>query len=110
VVDIIRSDDGPGHFLEEVILFIRALGRGQKGDSVGPIFFFDLLKTRSDRIEGFIPGGFIKFSIFLDQGFGQPFTILDEFMDIPALNAEPPLADRISLAGLGTYKLSIQDL
>jgi hypothetical protein len=31
-------------------------------------------------------------------------------MDIPTLDAEPSLADRISLAGLDTYKLSVQDL
>jgi hypothetical protein len=107
---MIRSDDGPGQFLEEVIFFVRALGRSQKSDFVGPTLFFDFLETGSDRVEGFIPGGFVKLSILLDQGFRQPFTILDEFVDIPALDTKPSLADRIRLARLGTDKLAVQDL
>jgi hypothetical protein len=110
VVDVIRSHDCPGQFLEEVILFIGALGRGQKSDTVGPLLLFDFLETRSDGVEGLIPCGFMELSIFLDQRLGQPFTILDEFVDIPALDAESSLADRIRLAGLGTGKLAVQDL
>ena len=99
MVHIVRSHDCPGQFLEKVILFIRTLGRGQKSDAVGPVLFFNLLETRSNRIEGFIPTGFMELPIFLDQRFRQPFTILDEFMEIPALDTEPSLADRISFAG-----------
>jgi hypothetical protein len=107
---MIRSHDCPGQFLEKVILFIGALGRGQKSDAVGPFFFFNLLETRSDRIEGLIPSGFFELPIFLDKGLGQPFTILDEFVDIPTLDTEPSLADRVCLTRLGTHKLAVQDL
>jgi hypothetical protein len=52
----------------------------------------------------------VELPIFIDQRFCQPFTVLDEFMEIPALDTEPSLADRISFAGLDTYKLAVQDL
>jgi hypothetical protein len=107
---MIRSDDGPGQFLEEVIFFVRALGRSQKSDFVGPILFFDFLETGSDRVEGLIPGGFVELSIFFDQGLRQPFAILDEFVDIPTLDTKPSLADRVCLARLGTHKLAVQGL
>ena len=110
MVDIIRSHHCPGQFLEEVILFIGALGRGQKSDSVRPALLFDFLETRSDYVEGLIPGGFFELPIFLDQGLSQPFAILDEFVDIPTLDAEPSLADRVCLTRLGTHKLAVQDL
>jgi hypothetical protein len=107
---MIRSDDGTGHFLQEVILFVRTFGRGQKGDTVGPLLLFDLLETGSHQVEYLIPGGFAELSILFDQGFRQSFTVLDEFVDIPALDTKCPLADGICLAGLGTYELAIQDL
>ena len=110
MVDMIRSDHCPSQFLQEVVLFVRALGRGQKGNAVGPLLLFDLLETRSDHVEGFIPGGFVELSIPFDQGLRQSLTVLDEFVDIPALDTKRPLADRISLARLGAYELTVQNL
>jgi hypothetical protein len=110
VVHIVCPDDGPGHFLEKVVLFIGTLRRSQKGDSVRPVLLLDFLETRSDGVEGFIPSDLDEFSILLHQGFGQPFTVLDKFVDIPTLDAEPSLTDRVCLARLGTHKLAVQDL
>ena len=66
MVDVIRSHHCPGQFLEEVILFIGALGRSQKSDAVGPLLLFDFLETRSDGVEGLIPGGFVELPILFD--------------------------------------------
>jgi hypothetical protein len=107
---MIRPHYCSSQFLEEIILFVGALSRGEKSNAIGTILFFDFLEPGSNLIEGFIPGDFLKLPALLDQRLCQSIAAIDEFMKIPALDAEPSLIDRIRFARQRSDQLSIQNL
>ena len=50
VIDVIGTDHTAGEFLQEIVLFIGALGRGQKRDTVGTILLLDFTKLRGHEV------------------------------------------------------------
>jgi len=51
VIDIVGADCRPHKFLEQVIFFIGATRRGQTGNAVGAVFFFDFGKLVRQHIQ-----------------------------------------------------------
>jgi hypothetical protein len=45
VVHIVRAQDSPGDLLEEIVLFIRALGRDKDTNGIGSMLGLYLLQT-----------------------------------------------------------------
>ena len=50
VVDVVGADYGAGKLLQQVALFVRAAGRIQKSDGIGPMAVADLLQAGGDEI------------------------------------------------------------
>ena len=45
VVDVVRAEGRAGHLLQEVVLLVRALGRDQDADGIGPVLRLHLLEA-----------------------------------------------------------------
>ena len=99
VVDVIGLQDCPGKFLQEIVLFIGVLGRGEHPDTLGIGLIADAAKFLGRKVQGLIPASGSKHAIFSDQGLGQSFGGVDEFMDMPALNAEITPGNRMVATG-----------
>jgi hypothetical protein len=97
VIDVIGADNGSREFLQEVIILVGALGRGEKGKAVGPMIFLDSLELSRCIIQGGLPGSLLEHSITTHQGLCQAARVLDELMDIPAFDTQFSLIDRARL-------------
>ena len=62
------------------------------------------------EIECLVPRDFLEFSVLAHQGLGEPVGALDEFMSIPALDAQFALVHGIGLGRKGSQQLSVHDL
>jgi hypothetical protein len=109
VVYVVGSNHCPSQLLKKVILLIGTLGGGEKGNTIWAVLLSNFLETRGDIIESFVPSRFTELPLLLDERFGQPITIIYKFVEIPALDAEPSLTDRIRFTGQGPHQLPVQN-
>ncbi len=89
VVDVVRSQGGAGHLLEEVVLLVRALGRGQDADCIRSMFLLHLLQAFCHRFQSFIPRGLPKCPVLLDERLRKPVGAVDIIEPESAFDAGP---------------------
>ncbi len=94
MIDIVGSETCPAQFLQQVVVFIGAAGRGEETDAVPAVLRCDLLETRGGEVKRLFPGRFRQLSILTDKRSGQPFRTVDEFVSVPSLDAELALIHR----------------
>ena len=63
VVDVVGTETRADQFLEEIRLFVSALGRAEAGDGVATIFRIDLRQAFDGKIEGFLPARLAEMSV-----------------------------------------------
>lgn len=88
MVDVVGAQDGPGKLLQQVIFFVAAFGRRQYADPVRTVAGFDPVELFRNQVKGIVPGGGPEPALTSNQGVGQPFGAVDEFMGVPAFDAE----------------------
>jgi len=110
VVDVVGPNHCPSQLLKKVILLVGALGGGKKGNTIWPVLLSNFLETRGDIIESFVPSRFSELPLLLYERFGQPITVIDKFVEIPTLDAESSLTDRVGFTGHGSHQLPVQNL
>jgi len=77
-----------------VIFFVGNTGGCQDANAVGSGLIFDLSKPLGDQIYRLIPRGFPEGPVFLNQGSGQSFGIVDEIESKPALDTQAAVVGR----------------
>src|SRR6185436_1681855 len=60
VIDIVGAEAGTYQLLEQIRLFVRALGRAKSGQRVRPVAVADFLGTAGGTVERLVPGGFAE--------------------------------------------------
>ena len=108
VVDIVGAYDGPEKLLEDIVFFVGAAGRGQTADGIGAMLFFDIREAGDDEVEGLIPAGRRKITIFglPDQRGFQPIGPIDKFVTEPAFGAKPSLIVVVGLRGYPNHPVT----
>ena len=89
LVDVIGLHGGAGELLGQVVLFIGAVGRGQKGEGLSGIFG----QSRGNNFQSFIPGCLHQLAVAAHQGGVQPAGVVHE------LEAELALEAGLALIG-----------
>src|SRR3990172_9347239 len=93
VVHIIRAEDGSGQLLEQIVLFVRGLGRGGHADGIGAVARGNLAEPRGNQFEGLLPGGLPEPAPLPDQRHCQPIRAMNE------LKAESPFCAETAPVG-----------
>ena len=70
IVHIVRADDGAGQLLHEIAFLVRAFGRGDESERVGPAAGLDFRQPARNQAERFIPACFAKLAAFANERFG----------------------------------------
>ncbi len=89
-IHVVCSDTGPQEFLKDIVVFIGSLGGSYSPNQIAAMLFPDSLKIARYQIQGFIPAGLFKFSVFPDQGVLQQLWALDKIHPETPLHAEMP--------------------
>jgi hypothetical protein len=107
MIYIVRADGCAGEFLKDIIFFVRASGRREKRDAVRAIGIPDPSELAGRMAESLIPGCFSKrFSVLHERAL-QSVGVLNEFVNVPTLDAEIPLICGTGFGWQGAYDLSV---
>src|SRR5581483_4409527 len=115
VVDIVGAEAGAHQLLEQVGLFVRALGRAEAGERLGAVAVADGLEAGGGAVERLLPGGLAEMrprigrvdklvrhlghAVLADHRLQQALRIADIVEAEAAFDAEPVLVGRAVLAG-----------
>ena len=84
MVNSIRPHYGPGEFLDQVIILIRAFS-GCQGRKFTP---FAISKLACDQFQGLIPAGFLEGTVYLDEGSCQAVRMVDKTEAVASFDAQ----------------------
>ena len=85
----------PAHeFLEQVVVFVGGLGRGEPRQRIAAMLCLDGAKTLGHQGDRLLPAGGDQLAILADQRRGEALLALDEVKAKAPLDAEQPLVDR----------------
>ena len=117
VIDIVGAEAGAHQLLEQISLFVRALGRAEPGQRLGAVAVADLLQARGGAVERLFPGRLaemrprirrvdefvrhFRHAVLADHRLQQALRIVHVVEAEAALDAEPVLVGRAVLAGDG---------
>jgi hypothetical protein len=87
-VDIVGPDNSSHEFLEQVVLFIGASGRGNTAYGIGTVSALDLLKALDDVIVSLIPRCRNQFPVLAHHRFGDSVGMVNVLVTKPSLAAE----------------------
>ena len=115
VIDIVGAEAGAHQLLEQIGLFVRALGRAEAGERARPVAVADFLQAGGGAVERLFPGRFAEMrerigridqivgglgdAVLADQRLHQPLRIADIVEAEAALDAQPVLVGRAVAAG-----------
>src|SRR5690606_16662094 len=90
MIDSIGADDCAGELLQQVILFVRTLRRGQKGDAVRAVALANLTEAAGNVVEGGVPTVFLESSVAVGahERPGQPVRRVDVIVSEAPLDTE----------------------
>ena len=91
VIDIVGAEAGAHQFLEQIGLFVRALGRAEAGQRPRPVAVADFLQARGGAVERLFPGRFAE----MRPGIGR----VDQIR--AALSARRPCGSSASVSRCG---------
>ncbi len=87
VVDRVGPDLA-GDLLEEVVLLVRTVRRGEKAQCFGAMFFDDLREVLDDAIIGLLPGGGNQMAVLPDHRLGESIVCIEHLEPGDALRTE----------------------
>ena len=91
VVDVVRPEDA-GEFLENVVLLVRAVRRGEEAQRVRPVRLDDVCEPLDDPVDGLVPRRGDEVAVFADERPGETLVVLDHLERRDALRTDLPPA------------------
>ncbi len=114
VIDIVGAEAGANKLLEQIGLFVRALGRAEAGQRIGTVAVADFLQAARGAVERLFPGRLaemrprvgridelvrhLRHAVLADHRLQQALRIVHVVEAEAALHAEPVLVGRAVLA------------
>jgi len=94
MIYIVGAQDGPGEFLGHVAVFVGGAGRGEQSQCIRSMRHTDIFQALMYQVQGFLPSGRAKISVFPDQRRLQAAAGIDKAEPEPAFDAQTAVVGR----------------